>query len=82
MMPIPIGASTAAATLPHQGHDALAACITLIFIGGLVYLFHSTKPTTQRMFLRLMLQPVLASTLLFTLWLMATFLCLFYSFKH
>lgn len=62
--------------------DALAACTTLLFIGCLVYAFSNSKPTTQRVLLRLMFQPVLATTLLFTLWLMALLLSLFVAFTH
>lgn len=67
-------------TPASHGHDALAAIITLIFIGWLVWAFNQTKPTTQRVLLRLMFHPVLASTLFFTLWLIALLFTLFLTF--
>lgn len=63
-------------------HDALAACATLLIIGCLIYAFGHTKPSTQRVLLRLMFQPLLATTLLFTLWLMGLLFCLFLVFTR
>ena len=62
--------------------DAFAAWLTLILMGGLVYVFSQSKPTTQRVLLRLMFQPVLATTLLFTVWLMAILFSLFLAFGY
>ncbi|MFI4936977.1 MAG: hypothetical protein ACHQJ6_00520 [Candidatus Berkiellales bacterium] len=66
----------------HQGHEALAACMTLALIGFLIYAFSQSKPTTQRVLLRLMFQPVLATTLFFTLWLVGILFSLFLAFTH
>lgn len=71
-------------TLPALSHnqDALAACITLIFIGCLIYAFSQSKPRTQRALLRLMFQPILATTVFFTLWIIGLFFSLFLVFKN
>lgn len=62
--------------------DAVAACITLLLMGGFVYMFSQSKPTTQRVLLRLMFQPVLATTLFFTLWLMGILFSLYLAFCY
>lgn len=74
--------STLPSSLTAQSQEAVAACITLCFIGCLVYAFSHTKPPTQRVLLRLMFQPVLATTLFFTLWLTGMLFCLFFAFTH
>jgi hypothetical protein len=65
---------------PSQ-QEALVACITLIFLGCLVYVFSHTKPPIQRALLRLMFQPVLATTLFFTVWLSGILFSLFIIFR-
>lgn len=69
------------ASFAHN-QDALAAFITLLLMGGLVYVFSHSKPTTQRALLRLMFQPVLATTFFFTLWLVGILFCLFLAFRY
>jgi hypothetical protein len=56
-------------------NDAFAALFTLMLMGFLVFIFFQTKPTTQRAFLRFMLQPFYASSLIFTGWLCALLFC-------
>lgn len=62
--------------------DAFAAFLTLLLMGCLVYMFSHSKPTTQRVLLRLMFQPVLATTLFFTVWLIGILFCLFLAFHY
>jgi hypothetical protein len=61
-------------TLVGQSNEALAALLTFMLTAFLVFLFFHTKPTTQRAFLRLMLQPIYVSLLIFTTWLCAMLL--------
>jgi hypothetical protein len=68
-------------SLAHS-QDALAACFTLLLMGGFVYMFSQTKPTTQRVLLRLMFQPVLATTLFFTIWLTGILFSLYLAFCY
>jgi len=63
----------------HSNPDALVAIMTLSLIGYLVYAFTHSKPPIRRALLRLMFQPVLATTLFFTLWLSALLFCVFVS---
>ena len=72
----------AAETSMGHSQDALAACLTLILMGGVVYMFSQSKPTTQRVLLRLMFQPVFATTLFFTLWLMGILFSLYLAFCY
>jgi hypothetical protein len=65
-----------------HSQDALAAFLTLLLMGGLVYIFSHTKPSTQRALLRLMFQPVLATTLFFTLWLIGILFSLYLAFRY
>ncbi len=65
--------------LGGHSNDAIAALLTLMLTGFLVYMFFQTKPTTQRAFLRLMFQPVYVSSLMFTLWLCAMLFCYYLS---
>jgi hypothetical protein len=65
-----------------HSQDAVAACITLLLMGGLAYVFLQSKPTTQRALLRLMFQPVLATTLFFTLWLAGILFSLYLAFCY
>ncbi len=66
---------------PLGGHstDALAALMTLMLTGLLVFMFFQTKPTTQRAFLRLMFQPIYVSSLMFTLWVLSMLFCYYLS---
>jgi len=65
-----------------HSQDAVAACLTLLLLGCLVYMFSHSKPTTQRVLLRLMFQPILATTLFFTLWLVGILFSLFLAFRN
>lgn len=65
-----------------QNHDAIAACLTLLLMGGVMYVFFNSKPTTQRALLRLMFQPVLTTTLLFTMWLFGVLFSLYLGWRH
>lgn len=65
-----------------HSQDAAAACITLLLMGGFAYIFLQSKPTTQRVLLRLMFQPILATTLFFTLWLSAILFSLYLAFCY